>query len=159
MLTLGFTGSPAIAQRAGSTENDNACAMISSFAKIGADHARLARLLQLCARSSHCLAARQTMVTAGRSDVDTLNCEQAPPPDPRDADADRAAEEIPHVGESDRACAVLSMYAKMGVGPDAVKALVPLCNKNPDPKAICDTVFVFKMANRPNPGLVCANPR
>jgi hypothetical protein len=60
--------------------------------------------------------------------------------------------------EADTACATLSGYANMGVGDYAVTPLIPTCARNPNPKIICGTIMVFKLANRPNPGLVCTDP-
>jgi hypothetical protein len=149
--------SVAAAQGAGNTENDKACAMITTYAKMGVDHARLVPLAPFCAKSPHCASARQTMTSAGRPDVDMLNCDHAPALDPHEAAAERESAND-DLGEAQRACAMIGVYGKMGVGLDAVKALVPKCAKNPDPKIICTMLMIFKAANRPNPGLICTDP-
>jgi hypothetical protein len=59
--------------------------------------------------------------------------------------------------DADRACAMVSVYAKMGMSDDQIKALSIMCSQNPNPKAICDTLFVLKISNRTNPGLICTD--
>lgn len=61
------------------------------------------------------------------------------------------------VTDADRACAMISVYAKMGVSDDAMKALVVTCNQNTNPEAICNAMMVVKISNRANPGLVCTD--
>ena len=61
------------------------------------------------------------------------------------------------INDADRACAMISVYAKMGMSDDQIKASSITCSQNPNPKAICDTLFVLKVANRANPGLVCTD--
>jgi hypothetical protein len=61
------------------------------------------------------------------------------------------------VTDADRACAMISVYAKMGMSDDAMKALVVTCNQNTNPEAICNTMMVLKVSNRDNPGLVCTD--
>jgi hypothetical protein len=61
------------------------------------------------------------------------------------------------VTDPDRACAMISIYAKMGMSDDAMKALVVRCNQNANPEAICNTMMVVKITNRANPGLVCTD--
>jgi tetratricopeptide (TPR) repeat protein len=60
--------------------------------------------------------------------------------------------------EAENACMMLATYAKMDIAPDRMKPLVPPCNKNPDPKMICAILSVFKIYNKPNPGLICTDP-
>jgi hypothetical protein len=63
----------------------------------------------------------------------------------------------PHSGndDADNACATPAAYAKMGVSEDRMKPLSTMCNQNPDPKITCNTLLIFKLSNRTNPGLVC----
>jgi hypothetical protein len=73
-------------------------------------------------------------------------------------DAEHSQEPAPPVSDTeqaDRACAMLAAYAKMGISDDSMKSLLIPCSANPDPRVTCNTLLVFKMSNRANPGLVC----
>jgi hypothetical protein len=146
-----FALGPAAAQFAGDDENDAACAMMASYAKMGVDHAQFVALAPHCAKSPHCAATRQTMTTAGRPDVDMLNCDQAPALAPNKAAAERAS----------KACYELLARAMppmavpiTGKEPDIVR-LVQLCSTSPDPRDQCQALDAFNAAKLSNPGLAC----
>ena len=64
--------------------------MMSSYAKMGVEHDKFLPLAPACAKSRLCTSTWQTMVIASRSDVDMLNCDQAPALEPQKAAAARA---------------------------------------------------------------------
>jgi len=146
VIALLFLRGPASAQAA--NENDSACAMMSSYAKMGVDHASFVPLAPACAKSQLCTSTWQTMVIASRSDVDMLNCDQAPALEPQKAAAARAF----------AACYKLwrdAQFSPSSLQQDTAE-LMPLCNQSDDPFiGPCYALGGFQIAKLPNPGLVC----
>jgi hypothetical protein len=147
-IALLFLPDPASAQATNDTENDNACSMMSSYAKMGVDHANFVLLAPACAKSRLCTSTWQTMVIASRSDVDMLNCDQAPALEPQKAAAARAF----------AACYRLwrdTQFSPSSLQQDTVE-LMPLCNQSADPFiGPCYALGGFQKAKLPNPGLAC----
>jgi hypothetical protein len=147
-IALLFLPAPASAQPTNDTENDNACSIMSAHAKMGVDHASLIPLAPFCAKSRLCTSTWQTMVIASRSDVDMLNCDQAPALEPQKAAAARAF----------AACYRLwrdTQFSPSSLQQDTVE-LMPLCNQSADPFiGPCYALGGFQKAKLPNPGLAC----
>jgi hypothetical protein len=136
------------AQATNNEVNDNACQMMSAYAKMGVGHAQFLPLVPACAKSQLCTATWQTMVIASRPDVDMLNCDQAPPLEPQKAAAARAF----------AACYKLwrdGQSSPSSLQQDAVE-LIPLCNQSTDPYIEpCYVLRSFQAAKLANPGLTC----
>jgi|HubBroStandDraft_5_1064220.scaffolds.fasta_scaffold337306_2 hypothetical protein len=148
VIALLFLRGPASAQATNGTDNDKACAMMSVYAKMGADHASFVPLISACAKSSVCTSTWQTMVIAGRSEADMFNCDQAPALEPQKAAAARAF----------AACYKLwrdGQFSPSSLQQDAPE-LIPLCNQSTDPYIEpCYVLRSFQTAKLANPGLAC----
>jgi hypothetical protein len=136
------------AQATNNEDDDNACQMMSSYAKMGVEHDKFLPLAPACAKSRLCTSTWQTMVIASRSDVDMLNCDQAPPLEPQKAAAARAF----------TACYKLwrdGQFSPSSLQQDAAE-LTPLCNQSTDPYIEpCYVLRSFQAAKLSNPGLAC----
>jgi hypothetical protein len=129
-------------------DNDTACQMMSAYAKMGVGHDQLLPLVPACAKSRLCTETWQTMVIAGRSDVDLLSCDQAPALESQKTAAARAF----------AACYKLwrdGQVSPSSLQQDAVE-LTPLCNQSTslfiEPCYVLHSLQAAKLAN---PGLVC----
>ena len=147
VIALQFLRGPALAQA--TNDNDKACAMMSVYAKMGADHASFVPLLSaMCEEPWLCTSTWQTMVIAGRSEVDMFNCDHAPALEPQKAAAARAF----------AACYKLwrdGQFSPSSLQQDAAE-LTPLCNQSTDPYIEpCYVLRSFQTAKLPNPGLAC----
>jgi hypothetical protein len=146
VIALLFLPDPASAQA--TNENDNACSMMSAFAKMGVEHDKFIPLVAACAKSQLCTSTWQTMVIASRSDADMLNCDEAPALEPQKATAARAF----------AACYRLwrdAQFSPSSLQQDTAE-LMPLCNQSTDPFiGPCYALGGFQKAKLPNPGLVC----
>lgn len=109
---------------------DDVCAMITAYAKMGADHARFVALVPYCEKSARCMTTRDAMISALRPDSDMLNCDQAPPPDPSEACLVLRSERETLDYLSRGAFPSFSPLARQLIEHDAAK-LSLICNKKP----------------------------
>jgi hypothetical protein len=159
-IPLAFTLCVTSARGADDRGNDAACAMITAYSQMGADHARLVPFAPHCQDSYECASTRQAMITAGRTDVEMLNCDHAPAPDPQKIAAKQASLScFSLAGNAELLAGLLEPSPVPVTGIDdtrhEIARLVPLCNTSPYPSDPCEALAAFNRRKLPNPGLVC----